>query len=135
MHLYISFKNTAINSLLVGVYLVFLAETEKRKEGKTGKANHPKGKARARQPQKEDSYIFAIHIQRPSILSKCRQDMKQFIPSSKFDGSKQGYFFGNGDLGIGYYLDKGQSSHDEVQHVINCGYVVILLNISCYYEL
>eukprot|EP01031_Cornospumella_fuschlensis_P046715 gene46715-57208_t len=37
--------------------------------------------------------------------------MQQFIPSSKFDGSRPGYYFSKGDLGLGYYFDKSQSRH------------------------
>eukprot|EP01031_Cornospumella_fuschlensis_P027173 gene27173-32827_t len=37
--------------------------------------------------------------------------MQQFIPSSKFDGSKSGYYFSKGDLGLGYYFDKSLSRH------------------------
>lgn len=28
-----------------------------------------------------------------------------FIPSEKFNGSKKGWYFGTGDLGLGYYFD------------------------------
>jgi hypothetical protein len=33
---------------------------------------------------------------------------QSFIPSSTFSGKKVGYFFRNGDKGIGYYLDGRQ---------------------------
>ena len=32
-----------------------------------------------------------------------------FIASKTFEGRKSGYVFHNGDLGVGYYLDKAQS--------------------------
>jgi hypothetical protein len=31
--------------------------------------------------------------------------MKFFLPSSSFDGAKEGFVFKNGDFGIGYYKD------------------------------
>ena len=30
----------------------------------------------------------------------------EFIPSDTFSGAKEGYVFKNGDMGIGYYIDK-----------------------------
>ena len=33
-------------------------------------------------------------------------NLKNFIPSDKFNGSKQGYVFKNCSKGLGYYKDK-----------------------------
>lgn len=36
------------------------------------------------------------------------EDLPGFIPSNRFDGARQGYYFGTGDEGLGYYRDKKQ---------------------------
>ena len=36
-----------------------------------------------------------------------------FIPSAKFTGKKDGYYFGAGKNGVGYYLDAAQSSKSD----------------------
>lgn len=40
-----------------------------------------------------------------------------FIPAKKFDGKKDGYFFQNGDRGLGYYLDKFGKPNKYLQPV------------------
>lgn len=42
---------------------------------------------------------------------------KPYIASPTFIGSKQGYYFKKGDLGIGYYLDKFQNPPEVVKKV------------------
>jgi len=37
-------------------------------------------------------------------------DRDKFIPAEKFEGARQGYFFGTGDDGLGYYRDRRQAS-------------------------
>lgn len=40
-----------------------------------------------------------------------------FIPAKKFEGKKDGYFFQNGDRGLGYYLDKFGKPNKYLQPV------------------
>ena len=47
------------------------------------------------------------HFNRMLDVSSGSQE--RFLPSNSFTGSKLGYYFGKGELGLGYYLDARQS--------------------------
>ncbi len=50
--------------------------------------------------------LLAMYYYYSSTKKEGLVNSKNFIPSNKFNGSKQGYVFKNCSEGLGYYKDK-----------------------------
>ena len=50
--------------------------------------------------------LFVYYYYNSGTKKEGLVNLKNFIPSDKFNGSKQGYVFKNCSEGLGYYKDK-----------------------------
>lgn len=50
--------------------------------------------------------FFGLRQPEAAISEPMSNNKKDFMPSNKFAGAKEGYVFKMDELGLGYYLDK-----------------------------
>ena len=68
-----------------------------------------------------------------SILGPLRSKSSQeahFIPSSSYSASKNGYFFANGDRGLGYYEDVAYNASHGIK--VHHSLLIFSLLVTCF---